>query len=63
MTEESFRKNFEEVMNILQAISPVRGISMSSQREREEVTDQTASHTAIQLEQNVQSETTSPTEK
>ena len=63
MTEESFSKNFEEAMNILQAISPVRGISMSFQREREEVTGQTASHTAIQLEQNVQSESTNPTEK
>ena len=62
-TEESFSKNFEEAMNILQAISPVRGISMPFQREREEVTDQTASHTAIRLEQNVQSETTNPTEK
>ena len=34
-TEETFSKNFEEAMNILHAISPVRGISMTFQRVNE----------------------------
>ena len=37
-------------MNILPAISPVRGTSMTFQRERENNTHQIDSHTAIQLE-------------
>ena len=53
-TEESFSKDFEEAMNILHAISPVRGISMTFQRERENTTEQTASHTAIQVERRYQ---------
>ena len=57
-TEESFGKNFEEAMNILHAISPVRGISMTFQREREEVTEQTASHTAPRMEKDLQPENT-----
>ena len=39
-TEESFSKNFEEAMNILHSISPVRGVSMTFQREREYTTEQ-----------------------
>ena len=62
-TEESFSKEFEEAMNILHAISPVRGISMTFQRERENTTEQTASYTAIQMEKDPQQEDTSVTEK
>ena len=61
--EESFSKDFEEAMNILHAISPVRGISMTFQRERENVTEQTASHTALRMEKDPQPEDTSVTEK
>ena len=39
-TEESFSTNFEEAMNILHSISPVRGISMTLQREKEDTTEQ-----------------------
>ena len=53
-TEESFSKDFEEAMNILHPISPVRGISMTFQRERENTTEQTTSHTAIKLEKDTQ---------
>ena len=49
-TEESFSKDFEEAMNILHAISPVGGISMTFQRERENTTEQIDSHTAIKTE-------------
>ena len=62
-TEESFSKNFEEAMNILHAISPVRGISMTFQREREKVTEKTASHTALRMEKDLQPINTSTTEK
>ena len=37
-------------MNILPAISPVRGTAMTFQRERENTTHQFDSHTAIQTE-------------
>ena len=62
-TEESFSKDFEEAINILHAISPVRGTSMTFQRERENTTEQTASHTAIQMDKNPQQEDNSVTEK
>ena len=62
-TEESFSKDFEEAMNILHAISPVRGISMTFQRERENTTEQTVSYTAIQMEKDPQQEDTSVTEQ
>ena len=62
-TEESFSKDFEEAMNILHSISPVRGISMTFQRERQNTREQTASHTAIQMEKDPQQEDTSVTEK
>ena len=39
-TEESFSKNFEEAMNILQEILPVPGIFMTFQREREDTKEQ-----------------------
>ena len=38
-TEESFSKNFEEAINILHSISPVRGISMMFQREKERIAE------------------------
>ena len=56
-------QDFEEAMNILHAISPVRGISMTFQRERENTTEQTVSHNAIPLEKDPQQEITSVTEK
>ena len=57
-TEESFSKNFEESMNILYAISPVRGISMTFQRERGNTTEQIDSHTTIQAEKDTQQDNT-----
>ena len=57
-TEESFSKNFEEAMDILHAISPVRGISMTFQRERENTTEQIDSQTTIQAEKDTQQENT-----
>ena len=39
-TEESFSENFEEAMNLLHAISPARGISMTFQREKENTIEQ-----------------------
>ena len=36
ITEDSFSKDFEEAMNFLQSISPIRGNSMTFQREKED---------------------------
>ena len=58
-TEESFSRNIEEAMNILQTISPVRGISMTFHREREDTTEQhkqVVPHAAVQTEKDTREE-------
>ena len=37
ITEDSFSKNSEDAMNVLQSISPIRGNSMTFQREKEQI--------------------------
>ena len=41
-TEDSFSKEFEDAMNFLQSISPIRGNSMTFQREKEQITQKSS---------------------
>ena len=43
ITEDSFSKDFEDAMNFLQSISPIRGNSMTFQREKEGDTQKSTS--------------------